>query len=484
MPKQNEKRTNRIRNMVITTVLTAILLSVSTYAWFIGMQTVYVETFDVEIASTDSLLLSLDGRAWDTVVTINSSNLNDVSYAGHTNSWGGKGLVPMSTIGEMDAEASRVIFYEKASVTKSPGGYRMMASRYDNYTETDVTAHQGYVVFDLFVRNFTGAQYLQELNPLDEEAIYLTLDSQVGVAVGGVEDTGIENSVRVAFAQIGRVAGNTTNPDVITGITCEANEEGVPVVNGATTGICRDAQIWEPNDVDHVENAVKWYKTSCKTRTGADITDPDSFGGECNDVTQGVAYPTYAVSTAIGSDDQVDIYDGLEFNSYENSTKLMDFPYFRDSHKIIPGAGRPQFMTLAPNSITKLRIYVFLEGQDIDNYDFASIGKKISVQFGFTKSQLTDGDIDYDGPSLDPGADVTKPVIEILGDEEMTLQVGTPYVEPGFSATDETDGDITYRVRVINPVNSATPGVYYVTYDVSDWAGNYAERVYRTVTVQ
>ena len=53
-------------------------------------------------------------------------------------------------------------------------------------------------------------------------------------------------------------------------------------------------------------------------------------------------------------------------------------------------------MTLAPNSITKVRVYIWIEGQDVDNYDFASLGKKISVAFGFTKERFFDEDVNYD----------------------------------------------------------------------------------------
>ena len=53
-------------------------------------------------------------------------------------------------------------------------------------------------------------------------------------------------------------------------------------------------------------------------------------------------------------------------------------------------------MTLAPNSITKVRIYVYIEGQDVDNYDFASIGKE-TVKFGFTKERFTEDDFNYEG---------------------------------------------------------------------------------------
>ena len=61
------------------------------------------------------------------------------------------------------------------------------------------------------------------------------------------------------------------------------------------------------------------------------------------------------------------------------------------------GVNRPTFITLAPNSITKVRVYIYIEGQDVDNYDFASLGKKISVAFGFTKERFYGEDIDYNG---------------------------------------------------------------------------------------
>ena len=59
------------------------------------------------------------------------------------------------------------------------------------------------------------------------------------------------------------------------------------------------------------------------------------------------------------------------------------------------GTDRPTFITLAPNSITKVRVYVYIEGQDIDNYDFAQLGQAISVNFGFTKERFTDKDVNY-----------------------------------------------------------------------------------------
>ena len=92
MPKFHIRQVKRIKNLVTVSALTAIILVVSTFAWFVGMRTVNVSSFDIEIASTDSLLLSLDGEKFEHTVTISQATLNDVSYDGHTNSWGGGDL--------------------------------------------------------------------------------------------------------------------------------------------------------------------------------------------------------------------------------------------------------------------------------------------------------------------------------------------------------------------------------------------------------
>ena len=425
--KNNQKRhTKRVRNLVITLVLTALILSVSTYAWFIGMRTVTVSEFSVDIATTKELALSLDGKNWGDSVKINKGNFNDIGvvYEGHTNWWAGEGLIPMSSVGKIDTEVSRLILYEKSSITQSTGGYRIMASRAENEEEGEA---EGYVAFDLFIRNHTGSDYIAALDEKNEEAIYLDIDSKARVSdvgEGGVEGTGIENSVRVAFAQIGRVEGTTADdPEdaskvgLITGIDCAATG------GEAVTSICRrTAQIWEPNDLEHVDGAKSWYETSCRKRTNQTTFTGDTCAtwgyDEENDTYSYL--PTYAIAQEIAADPAVDVYDGTEYNGYSGSIGTYDvdedevetwpstgetakylykFPTFTDSDKIKKGMDRPEFFTLAPNSVTKVRIYIWIEGQDIDNYDFASIGKAISVKFGFTKQRFTEDDFNYTGPT-------------------------------------------------------------------------------------
>ena len=396
MAKRNKKHEKRVKKLIVICVLSAIILTVSTYAWFIGMQTVSVNAFEVEIAAADGLALSVTGEkdSFSDTVTINGTteNIEEINskYKDNTNSW--TSLEPISTVGAMNSDASRMVIYEKSSLTASAGGYRLLSEVLDNTTEREA---KGYVAFDLFVKNLSGEAYYSTNDVENEEAIYLTVDSNVSVSTSGVENTGIENSVRVAFAQIGRVKSDAETA-AIQGISC-ADDSANKV-----TGICRTATIWEPNDTKHVANAISWYNSSCGKRT-ADT----SFGekGTCTTVTDGEFYETYAVNKTItenkkddNRDYEVDVYDGA-YNTYEQSTTdgyLKNVDTITDSEKIKTGTSRPEFMTLAPNSITKVRVYVYIEGQDVDNYDFASLGKAITVNFGFTKERFYAEDINYD----------------------------------------------------------------------------------------
>lgn len=69
--------------------------------------------------------------------------------------------------------------------------------------------------------------------------------------------------------------------------------------------------------------------------------------------------------------------------------------------------------------------------------------------------------------------DDEKPNIILNGDDQITLEYGEEYKEPGFSASDNYDGDITSKVMVKNTVNTKKSGTYKITYKVSDSSGNY-----------
>lgn len=79
--------------------------------------------------------------------------------------------------------------------------------------------------------------------------------------------------------------------------------------------------------------------------------------------------------------------------------------------------------------------------------------------------------------------DPVAPELNLLGDTQITLLSGTPFTEPGYTAVDNCDGDLTSHVRVDGSVNVAVPGTYTLTYTATDAHGNTTTAT-RTVIVE
>ncbi|MBW1298604.1 immunoglobulin-like domain-containing protein [Aquimarina litoralis] len=98
----------------------------------------------------------------------------------------------------------------------------------------------------------------------------------------------------------------------------------------------------------------------------------------------------------------------------------------------------------------------------------------------FPGVQLTNDTFDSTGAEID----TTVPVITLVGAATVTVEAGTTYSDAGATATDPFDGDLTADIVVVNPVDTAVPGIYTITYNVSDAAGNAATQATREVTVE
>ena len=78
--------------------------------------------------------------------------------------------------------------------------------------------------------------------------------------------------------------------------------------------------------------------------------------------------------------------------------------------------------------------------------------------------------------------DPIPPEITLLGDLTIQLDAGTAYEEPGWTAADNVDGDLTHRVQVSGEVDRYLSGTYELTYTVADDTGN-THSMKRTVIV-
>jgi hypothetical protein len=79
--------------------------------------------------------------------------------------------------------------------------------------------------------------------------------------------------------------------------------------------------------------------------------------------------------------------------------------------------------------------------------------------------------------------DTERPIITRIGTAQIPVTCGNAYTDPGATAADACGGDLTSSIHVTGAVNPSEPGVYVLTYAVTDPHGNSALPVTRTVTV-
>jgi hypothetical protein len=79
--------------------------------------------------------------------------------------------------------------------------------------------------------------------------------------------------------------------------------------------------------------------------------------------------------------------------------------------------------------------------------------------------------------------DFKAPVITLKGDDYLTISRNSTFEDPGATAIDNVDGDISNRIQVSGLVDSSQFGIYNLVYTVTDVAGNAATPVVRNVEV-
>lgn len=141
---------------------------------------------------------------------------------------------------------------------------------------------------------------------------------------------------------------------------------------------------------------------------------------------------------------------------------------------------------------TDAAIASFLNGASaFDTTDgvIATITNDAPAVFPLGANTVTFSATDSDGDTGTAQATVTvadqaAPVTTLLGMASITLNVGDIFTDPGTTASDNVDGDLTPSIITAGAVNTGAVGLYILTYDVSDAAGNAAVQVTRSVSVQ
>lgn len=324
--KQSRRR-KKLFLAILMILFTGVLLTTSTYAWFTANRTVTVENIDVTVAAMNGLQISVDAVNWKPTITnedILGAKTGDYATAANQIP-AGENSAPVSTVGAVDGTTGYMNMYAGAIET-ADGQYILTTEK-----SVETNGETGkFVVFDLFFSTTSKTQ------------IYLTNASNVVYSKG---PSGLENAARIAFVKQGNVAAG-------------AGYEAAQALKAAGT---ETPIIWEPNYDTHteaaVQNAFNTYGITTQT-TGA--TELDYVG----------------VKAPIGADLKMAV-NSKDENYFTAVNPTIQTP----TSGITAQSFQPVFELDA--GITKYRIYMWIEGQDVDCENNAS-GGSISYNLQFS----------------------------------------------------------------------------------------------------
>ncbi|NLM63405.1 MAG: hypothetical protein GX190_03735 [Mollicutes bacterium] len=326
------------------TFLTAVLLIIASYAWFSTSLNVRIKFFDLVVSTDTGLFISLDGVNFSESVEVSvDSVIRDLreTYPNHTNQWASGGMWPVSTNGIRNSNADKFDIF-LGEIRRPRGRNNPEGESYLNTSrleENKSSAANLFVSFDIFLKNVSGSPYPDNL--YFNEDTYIDFEEDVDDETRE-SMSGIMNSLRMGIIKIGSVSSNT---DVYTiqNIQCNNSCEMI---------------IYEPNHLRHSQVSIE--KAS---ELGIELVD-------------GVYFPTYAV-----------IKEGtrLKHMSGQDGTGIpLDTEHFALQQTIFEeDLERPIFQI--PNGITKMRVYVWIEGQDVDSLETHSPGAPIYISIGLEK---------------------------------------------------------------------------------------------------
>lgn len=149
-----------------------------------------------------------------------------------------------------------------------------------------------------------------------------------------------------------------------------------------------------------------------------------------------------------------------------------------EAHRTVTVADtQPPQLTLNPDpegSLLPGRIYKEAGFRAYDNYDGDITDRVVRTEsLGCITYTVTDssGNTAFQ-ERIVPAHDPIPPEIILEGEAHMKLLLGREYQEPGFTAVDNYDGDLTELVAVEGTVDRFTTGIYPILYIVADDYGN------------
>ena len=329
--KKKQKK-QRLFYLLLLLLITTISLSTSTYAWFTTNRMVEVDLLDVSVRAQGGIEISVDGTSWKSKVLLEDlknasekyeTNQNQIPFV----------LEPVSTIGEL--EDGKIKMFKGSAINNSSGKYTLEAIRTNEEQSFGEESSGIFITFDLFLKTNSNTN------------LYLTPESNAKYL--GEKSVGIENAVRFAFVE----EGTTTT-------TASLN-----TIQNLKTNDNSKVYIWEPNYDTHTEYGI----SNARDVYGLNISNPStplSYDG---------------VSKEINKNNNITT-DKASANNYPNYFKKVNVKYYTKN-----GFDTNTEIFTLKAGITKIRVYMWVEGQDVDCENNASIGNmSLNLQFSANPS--------------------------------------------------------------------------------------------------
>lgn len=103
--------------------------------------------------------------------------------------------------------------------------------------------------------------------------------------------------------------------------------------------------------------------------------------------------------------------------------------------------------------------------------------------FGYGLIDMETAVLMASGKTLATAVDLLPPVVTLNGETTIKLPINSEYTEPGYTALDETDGDITNLVQINSNLDVTKVGYYELVYTAVDKAGNISNIATRSVEI-
>lgn len=322
MKTTKKQKKSNLKVSLLLLLLAAVLLISSTYAWFIANTTVSINTIDVRVDTVEGLEISADAITYKMGLTNDDIKNAKNTYDGALNQMPTT-ILPCTTVGSIDTTSGKQAMFLGTTAKSTNDTLLNLTSEVE---ENRVGG--SFIAFEIFLK----------LSAAGNKQLYLDKSSNVvfKAATEGAKDKGLQNATRVAL-----IAQN--NDPTAQGSTSQA-------LTYSTDSAWQ--KIWEPNALSHINSGNDGAKAEVNSRySWLTYTDTEamSYSGGKAATTNGLA---------------IDKLNSTTYPDYiGNVANLSATPATMESNLLLG--------TIKPGA-TKIKVYMWLEGMDIDCYTAAS----------------------------------------------------------------------------------------------------------------